>query len=159
MTQNQREKVTSGAPYDVAYGRTPEKALMGVLSLQPVFGTREAYYLGERPEFMDVTADWRFLEHDWSQYDEGESAIASMSEGPKYHRRLRAETADPRWTITLSNVWLEVEFHDDERANVKFKFSIQLRESELEGESRMCEGDHHWRCERMSTEPIDESRR
>ena len=67
-------------------------------------------------------------------------------------------TPDQRIHITLSNVWLEVPFGDG-RADVKFKFGIQLRESELEDDDELREGDHHWRCERMKTETIDESRR
>lgn len=128
---------------------------MGVLAVQPAFDTREVYYHGERPPFMGVVADWRFREHDWSQYDEVDSPISSKGEGPKYHRRPGMNTSDPRWRITLSNVWLEVP-RGDGRADAKFKFDVQLRESELEGESRACDGDHYWRCERMSTEPLDE---
>lgn len=62
------EKITAGHPIDVAYGRTPEKALMGVLAVQPAFDTHEAYYHGERPPFMDVAPERGFTRHDWDQY-------------------------------------------------------------------------------------------
>lgn len=42
-------KLSSGFPIDVAYGSTPEKAILSLLLKHPE-------YLGERPAFADVDA-------------------------------------------------------------------------------------------------------
>ncbi|MFC6907241.1 hypothetical protein [Halalkalicoccus tibetensis] len=158
------EKITAGVDLDVAYGRTPEDALMSVLAIQPAFDYREAYYVDERPAFMDVVADRRFNKHDWDQYEQvdAESLTNRRGDGVRFQKRLRYDaplTPDQRFQIILTNIWLEVPYSDDGRAHARFDFSITLRESELDGEDELRDGDHYWRCERMSTEPIDETRR
>lgn len=150
-------KVESGVDVDVAYGETPESALMSILAKQPAFDTKDAEYVGERPGFMDVKAGMYFNDHDWEQYARGEPSHKEVKGGsPHIHERIvydKPMTEDQRIQIRLTNIWAEVN-RGDGRVEVKFQFSVQLRESELKGEMDLRDRDHHWRCERMSTEPI-----
>lgn len=82
-----------------------------------------------------------------------------MGDGVTFRRRVRYDapfTGDPRIAYELKNVWLEVPWGDDGRADALFHFSVMLRKSELEDDDTLRDGDYYWCCERMSTEPLDE---
>lgn len=147
---------------DIAYGNTPESALFSVIKQHDSFNTRVCEYIGERPNFMSVKPSRRG-EHDWSQYENKQSIGRGGKGGPiKMSRKvaydLVPEDNEQRMRITLDNVWVKLgygDFHDDELAEVAFCFSLQMRESAWEGKDEPRPGDLHWKCERMSTEPVN----
>lgn len=159
MADKQLEKITAGVPLDDAYGRTPEKALLRLLEQHPDLESQGAFYRGGRPAFMDVKATRDFYRHDWDQYEQPEG-VDRLVDGDRVRFASRVAydapiTPDQRILISLSNVRLVVP-RGDRWQSVKFDFSIQMRESELEGEEELRDGDHHWRCERKSTEILDD---
>lgn len=150
----------SGYNPDVAYGTTPEQALYAVIEQQPAFNTRDPQYIGERPEFMDVkTHDFDL--HDWGQYERNRSHVPGTKSDPPYVSTRDAidivpENNEVRKRFTIENVWINVGYGDwdDDRAEVKFKFSIQMRQSAWDGVDEPRPGDLQWYCERISTEPV-----
>lgn len=59
--------------------------------------------------------------------------------------------------ISITNVWVDVVrpvTGEEERANVRFRFTIDLDERQWRGDHRVTgELDKTWKCERISTEP------
>lgn len=147
---------------DIAYGKTPQEALEACLMKHYAFSNVDTEFLNGRAEFMDIEPR-DVHRHDWDQYDEEGPMPSSSSKGPTVSARRSKDTPssnEDRYRITVDNVWCEVsanEFDDDplgERARVRFKFSLQLRESAWTGEDESRPGDDLWSCERMSTEWI-----
>ncbi|MGN8216008.1 MULTISPECIES: hypothetical protein [Halococcus] len=149
--------IDRGRKVDFGYGATPEDALLAVLQRQPAFDPHDAEYIGGRPDFMDV--DTKYIhEHDWSEYDSSSnsSLVPDQDDGSIVQIKRPYDIGDltDKIRITISNIWAEVNYREDDRANVKFQFSVDIDESQLTGERRVTgELDKTWKCERISTEP------
>lgn len=152
-------KLSSGFPIDVAYGSTPEKAILSLLLKHPEYTTEDPEYLGERPTFADVDAA-AFQTHDWEQYDRGETggdgqrdpitvktrgAVDPLGDGVEAQKRL-----------LLTNVWLNVgHVESGRRDKLNVMISTQLRERAWSGDDGPRNGELIWRCERITSRIIE----
>lgn len=156
---NELKPVRTGQ--DWGYGKTPEDALWSILQKHSAFSPNNAEYIDDRPELMDVTPK-DFHRHDWTQYNTSpphgspdlEDGII-ISERDKTDPRSKA--IEHRKQFSVKNVWLEVDTidFDTDRARVAFRFGLQLRECEWNGDDAPRADEKLWNCNRLSTELID----
>lgn len=141
---------------DKAYGKTPEHALLSVLQKHSAFSPQNAGYIGERPAFMDLRPR-DAINHAWDQYTKERGGPSKPGDEPRVLTQtvvdLVPEDEERRERLTINNVWAEVA-RGDGRAEVCFRFGLQLRESAWTGVDEPRPGDAVWACERISTEPL-----
>jgi hypothetical protein len=149
--------INRGLKFDYGYGATPEDALLAVLQRQPAFEPSNAEYIGDKPDFMDVNVT-EISRHNWESYDASSDSLLTpdQDDGPIVQIKQPYDMGNikDKVHIAISNVWMEVDWDEDERADVKFRFTIELDGPQWTGDRRVTGTlDKTWKCERMSTEP------
>lgn len=130
---------------DIAYGVTPEEAIVKIIQQQPAFTpNRKNGYISSKPELMNTKP-----QHVCEVEVDSDPPQPSGVEPVVYveHDGLR----DGYSRVVIENVWLVVDWTDGP-AKVKFRISLVAPTDAIEGDKTIPYGTYRWKAERMSTE-------